>query len=278
MERKHFLKLLTFLPIIAEAKGLERLLGKNFTFDNSQTMPVFFIGHGDPNNAFLDNPFTQSLRRMAASLPQKPSAILVISAHWQSLDNTFISTKSNYTSSYYPVQGASGLAGSFLEENPTLQADDQRELDHGAWAILKHLSPNADIPVMEMSIDLAKPLNEHWKLAQQLNTLRNKGVLIIGSGNIVHNLELSTLHMFSQKPYGWALEFDEWVKKKIDDRDFLSLLLYQQQGKMARKSVPTLDHYLPMLYALALMRKNEPITHTYEEVFAGISMRCFRIG
>jgi len=236
----------------------------------------FFIGHGNPQNAFRDNPFTRSLTQMGQAV--NPSAILVISAHWLSLGDTFISTRPKYENTEYKVVGAPSVADLVMEQNTGIVSDSYRQLDHGAWAILRHIKPKADIPVLELSIDMEKPLDYHWRLSQQLRSLRDRGVLIIGSGNIVHNLELSALKFFSSKPYGWAIEFDEWVKGRIDDRDFSSLFYYFKLGTIADRAVPTMDHYLPMLYSLALADANEPITYTYEEVFSGISMRCFRIG
>lgn len=278
MHRKGFLKIMAFLPLLSEAKGLEKLFNSSFTFEDTDTMPVFFIGHGNPQNAFRDNPFTQSLRKMGESLKPKPSAILVISAHWLSMDNTFISAKKQFVEPDYPAVGAPELARSIKQTIPSLITDTERDLDHGAWTILRHISPGADIPVLEMSIDMNQPLDYHWNLSQKLKVLRNKGVLIIGSGNIVHNLDLSILRFYTKKPFDWAIEFDEWVKGRIMERDFFSLFGYNQLGKLASKAVPTADHYIPMLYSVALAGKNDPITYTYEEVYSGVSMRCFRIG
>lgn len=278
MHRKAFLKLITFLPLLSEAKGLGGLFHSSFEFEDTATMPVFFVGHGNPQNAFRHNPFTESLKKMGQSLPQKPAAILVISAHWLSMEETIVSAKLNYTEAYYPVAGAPDTAKLVTDMIPEILSDEQRDLDHGAWAILRHINPKADIPVLEMSIDMSQRLDYHWNLAQKLKALRNKGVLIIGSGNIVHNLDMSALRFYTHKPYDWAIEFDEWVKSKIDSRDFLSLLTYTQLGHLSAKAVPTMDHYIPMLYTLGLADKHEPIIYTYEEVITGLSMRCFRVG
>lgn len=280
MERASFLKLLTVLPLFSKAEQLNTLIKVSASFPKTEKMPVFFVGHGDPRNAFRDNPFTRSLTTMSNNLAVKPVAVLVISAHWLTLGETLVSTKASYETPEYKAAGSPGQGRLIMQDIPDVKDDPDRDLDHGAWAILKHLFPAADVPVIELSIDMAKPMDYHWKLAQQLQELRNKGILIIGSGNIVHNLELSALKMvtFSKKPYHWATGFDEWVKARIIDRDFSSLFYYYKLGKMADMAVPTLDHYIPMLYSLALVQKNEPITFTYEEVLAGVSMRCMRIG
>jgi 4,5-DOPA dioxygenase extradiol len=178
------------------------------------------------------------------------------------------------------VAGSPETGRRIIQDISSVTEDPEHDLDHGAWAILRHISPKSDIPVVELSIDMTKPLDYHWDLARQLYRLRKQGVLIIGSGNIVHNLELSMLKMatLSKKPYHWAVEFDQWVKERIDARDVASLFLFQRLGKIATLAVPTSDHYIPLLYSLALAEQNDPITYTYEEVIAGVSMRCLRIG
>jgi 4,5-DOPA dioxygenase extradiol len=255
---------------------------------NSETMPVLFIGHGNPMNAVWDNPFTRSLAALGSSIAPKPKAILVVSAHWLTR-GTFVNTTAKPEIIYdfggfpdelyrvvYPAPGAPQYAkhtGQLVTES---QEDALWGLDHGAWTILKHLYPNADIPVFELSIDYQQPMQYHFDLAKKLADLRERGVLIIGSGNIVHNLR----YWFAdnQKPYDWTVEFDEWVKEKINMRDFQSLVNYEKQGSAARLAVPTVDHYVPMLYSLALAKPGEEIRFTYEEIFTSASMRCFRIG
>jgi len=267
------------LPLVSSAQRLNTLLELSANFEETGTMPVFFVGHGDPRNAFKDNPFTRSLSAMGTDLKVKPAAILVISAHWLTLGETLVSTKTSYKVPEYMAPGSPEHGRLIMQDITGVNEDPDWDLDHGAWAILKHLFPKADIPVIELSIDMEKPIDHHWQLAQQLQGLRRKGILIIGSGNIVHNLELSALKAItlSKKPYHWASEFDEWVKDRITERDFSSLFYYFKLGKIANLAVPTMDHYIPMLYSLALMQKNEPITFTYEEVIAGVSMRCFRV-
>ena len=280
MDRKHFIHLLSAIPLYPVHAQLRSLLDLPRSFGEDVKMPVFFVGHGDPRNAFRDNPFTRSLVQMGKALPARPNAILVISAHWLTLGQTLVSTKPQYEVPEYKVAGSAGTGQRIIGIVPSVDADPQWELDHGAWAILRHISPQADIPVVELSIDMTKPLDYHWQLARQLYRLRKQGILIIGSGNIVHNLELSALKMamLSKKPYHWAVEFDQWVKQRVDEHDFTSLFLFEKLGKIATLAVPTVDHYIPLLYSLALAEQNEPITYTYEEVLAGVSMRCLRIG
>ena len=147
--------------------------------------------------------------------------------------------------------------------------------DHGAWTILKHIYPAADIPVFQMSIDYDKPPRWHFDLAAELKGLREKGVLIIGSGNIVHNLRLATFNNPSNK-FDWVVAFDEYVKQRILAGDYGALINYHQFGRAAQLSVPTPDHYFPLLDSLGLLDKKEAVKFTYEEVLGGsMSMRCF---
>jgi len=158
-------------------------------------------------------------------------------------------------------------------------------LDHASWAILKHMYPEADIPVFEMSLDYSfnewhpKPIQYHYELASELSGLRKRGVLIIGSGNIVHNLGLIDFHNIDAEPFKWAVEFDEKVKLNLLNKNHKNLIDYQKMSDFASLAVPTLDHYLPMIYTIALQEKNEPLRFVYEGFQHGsISMRCFQIG
>jgi 4,5-DOPA dioxygenase extradiol len=255
-------------------------------------MPVLFIGHGHPVNAILDNDFTQTLTSLGRQI-DKPTAILVISAHWETV-GTYVSVNPNPKTIYdfgrfddrlfeisYNPQGHPELARA-VKQSITMtdvMEDTNMGLDHGAWTILKFIWPMADVPVFEMSMDYTRPPQYHYQLGEQLKALRNKGVLIICSGNIVHNLRLTNWHDIAAKPYDWNLEFDATVKKHIDDRNFEALVNYNQLGRAASLAIPTNDHYLPMLYSLGLADQNEPIKHIYEGFqFASMSMRCFQVG
>jgi 4,5-DOPA dioxygenase extradiol len=256
---------------------------------SSELMPVFFIGHGSPMNAIETNPFTKSLEALGREIKQKPSAILVISAHWLT-DDSYVSISKKPETIYdfygfpdelyqvkYPAPGAPGYAGEVKKLIPQVKEDNEWGLDHGAWSVLRHLFPKADIPCLQLSIDFYKPMQYHYDIAEKLKPLRNKGVLIIGSGNIVHNLRM----IYTKEdlaPYDWAVEFDLWVKDKINKRDIRSLIHYEKAGQAAQMSVPTVDHYVPLLYSLAPAEHDEEIEFTYEEVFSSLSMRCLRIG
>jgi 4,5-DOPA dioxygenase extradiol len=275
MKRTQFLKMMALLPLLKDAKGMATLLERPDVFAESEKMPVFFVGHQDLSKDSHITPFTQNLRSMGASV--KPSSILVISAHWLTLGDAYVNMNTKFTTREYPSTGSPETAKMVMGHATGVKEDAYRELDHGAWSVLRHIAPKADIPVLELSIDMAKPLDYHWNLARQLRPLRNKGVLIIGSGNIVHNLQLSALKFYSKKPFHWAVEFDEWAKGRIDERDFTSLFNYFKLGKLADLAVPTMDHYLPLLYCLSLCDVNERITYTHEEVTSGVSFRCLRI-
>jgi 4,5-DOPA dioxygenase extradiol len=268
---------------------LSKLDSVTESFGKSDLMPVLFIGHGNPMNAIEENPFTRSLQAMAQAIQPKPKAILVVSAHWLTRGSfVCVNPKPETIHDFggfpqelfdvqYPARGAPGVAREVEKLATGVQEDAQWGLDHGAWTILKHLYPAADIPVFQLSIDYAQPMQYHFDLGTQLHELRKRGVLIIGSGNIVHNLRM----FFSKsddKPFDWAIEFDEWVAKQVDSRNFENLIHYEKAGASAKLSVPTVDHYVPMLYSLALAGKNEPIQYTYNSVEASMSMRAFRIG
>jgi 4,5-DOPA dioxygenase extradiol len=261
-------------------------------------MPVLFIGHGSPLNIILDNSFTRSLAALGKRLP-KPKAIMVISAHWLT-KGTFVGCTEKpetihdffgFAEELYDVvyrcRGASGEAAFATEtlKKAAVTCDHSRGLDHGAWAILRHLYPRADIPVFQLSLDYTfnewdpKPLQYHYELAAGLSELRSRGVLIIGSGNIVHNLGMFDFTNIEAKLFDWAVEFDEQVRSNLISGNHQDLIHYRNMGKAAALAVPTLDHYLPMIYAISLQEKNESLAFTYEGFqYGSISMRCFQIG
>src|SRR5688572_15127621 len=263
------------------------------SFKNTHTFPVWFIGHGNPMNVLMDNAFTKSLGVMGKSLKEKPNAILVISAHWLTRSGTYVAVTNKPETIHdfygfpdamfkiqYPAPGAPDYAQEVKKiiTSTEVQEDHEWGLDHGAWTVLKHSFPNADIPVLQMSIDYSKPAAYHFKLASELQSLRNKGVLIIGSGNIVHNLQLADFHNMEANPYDWAKEFDEISKKKILSREFNDLVAYEKLGQSALMSIPTPDHYFPMIYSLGLIRDKDEVKFTYEEIQnASVSMRCFEM-
>jgi len=266
--------------------------------NNNQRMPALFIGHGSPMNVVQRNEFTESLSDLGRSLP-RPKAILVISAHWLT-EGTYVTCMEKPKTIHdfygfpaelyainYPSLGAPSYAQLVIESvrSTKIKCNSDWGLDHASWAVLKHMYPKAEIPVFELSLDYSfnewhpKPLRYHYKLGSELNQLRNNGVLIIGSGNIVHNLRLIDFEQTDAKPYDWAVEFDQKVKKTLIDGNHEYLLNCENVGKSASYAVPTLDHYLPMVYVISLQQKGEPLRFTYEGFQnASISMRCFRIG
>jgi 4,5-DOPA dioxygenase extradiol len=261
-------------------------------------MPVLFIGHGSPMNVVLDNDFTRTLADWGKRLP-RPGAIMVISAHWLTPGGTFISCTDKPRTIHdfygfpkelyainYPSPGAPEVAKAAAEsvKGFRIGCDDEWGLDHGAWSVLKHLFPKADIPVFQLSLDYSfnewnpKPLQHHYDLAAELTGLRERGVMIIGSGNIVHNLSLIDWNTDADA-YGWGAEFDGQVKKNLISRNHRDLVQYEDMGEAAALSVPTLDHYLPMIYTVAMQGKDEPLAFIFEGFQNGsISMRCFQIG
>lgn len=290
MDRKDFLKSISLLMASPIVNSAQPLLDELKKAENTEKMPVFFIGHGNPMNALYDNAFTKKLHTIKNSIP-KPNAILVISAHWLTR-GTVVSTNPSPKTIYdfggfpdelykikYEPKGAPELAKEIKEKvNYTSIAEDSNMgLDHGAWTILKHMYPEADIPAFQISIDYSKPASYHYELAKQLNFLRNKGVLIIGSGNIVHNLGMVDFNN-PNNTYDWAIEFDTTVKNLLNKGDDTSLINYEKLGKSAMLSIPTNDHYLPMIYVLGLKNKGEQVSYIYEGMEMGsLSMRSFVI-
>lgn len=262
-------------------------------------MPVLFIGHGSPENIILKNSFTERLVRLRHEMP-RPQTILVVSAHWLT-DGTWVTSVEKPETIYdfygfpeelyrlsYPSPGSPEVAGMVTElvKKPAVKLDRSRGLDHASWAILKHIYPKADIPVIEMSLDYSpyngwnRPtLQSYYDLAKQLSPLREKGVLIIGSGNIVHNLRLVDTQNMDARPYEWAVEFDEKVKRDLLERNHKDLLNCQNSSRATALSIPTLDHYLPMIFAAALQEKDDALDFVHEGFQnRSVSMRCFKIG
>lgn len=254
-------------------------------------MPAIFIGHGSPMNAIEDNPFTKNLVKLGQELI-RPKAILVISAHWTT-SGTFVTAAAQPEQIYdfygfpdelyqlkYPVTGdprlAKRICDLFLDLSVNLSSD--WGIDHGSWTILKYLFPKADIPTIQLSLDLNKIEIEHLEIAKKLNILREEGVLIIGSGNIVHNLGLISWEK-ADKSFDWAVEFDEKIKEYLlkNKPEFLGKYL-DINPNTKQQAVPTNEHYLPMLYVAALRQPEEKILFIYEGFdYKSISMRSFII-
>lgn len=248
------------------------------------TLPVMFVGHGNPMNAIQDNDFTRTLRRLGKSLPT-PKAILCVSAHWET-DGTSI-TQADYPRTIhdfygfpealfkvqYPAPGAPDLATDIAARTPPTKGDQgQWGLDHGTWSVLCHLFPDAQIPTLQLSLDRRAKPADHFAMGRQLRKLRNEGVLIIGSGNIVHNLRQMD---WSTKapPKDWAVEFDQWVKEHLENQNFSPLIESPRQSTAGQLSIPTWEHYLPLLYVLGAADETDTLSFPYEGIHHGsISM------
>ncbi|HXX59084.1 MAG TPA: 4,5-DOPA dioxygenase extradiol [Dehalococcoidales bacterium] len=262
-------------------------------------MPVLFIGHGSPMNMVAHNDYTRSLEKLGKTLA-RPKAILVISAHYLT-NGTYVTAADNPRMIYdfygfpeelysvkYSAPGAPEIAREITATTKRfgIERDEKWGLDHAAYAVLRHIFPQADIPVLELSIDYSpinqwktKPLQYYYDLAKELSPLREKGVLIMGSGNIVHNLRVIDFENVDAAVYPWARDFDERVKRCLTAGNYTALLDLNQMGLAAALAVPTLDHYLPMVQSLALQGKGEPLKFIFEGFQnASISMRAFQIG
>ena len=260
----------------------------------TERIPLLFLGHGSPMNAIEENEFVAGFRNVAKTLP-KPTAIICVSAHWYTNGTKVTAMEMPQTihdfggfpkalyEVQYPAKGNPELAEvtqSLLQPIP-VELDEKWGLDHGAWSVLKHLYPNADIPVIQLSIDYTKPEQYHFELAQKLTKLRDKGILIIGSGNIVHNLGLVDFHNFHKDDYGfdWAIEARSKFNHYLLDGDFQSLIDYEKQSHAIQLAIPTPDHYLPLIYTLGLKQKNEELLLFNDKLLAGsLSMTSLRIG
>lgn len=257
-------------------------------------LPVLFIGHGSPMNGIEDNVFSQTWAKMGKEIP-KPKAVLVISAHWLTR-GTHI-TAMNYPKTIhdfggfpqalfdvqYPAPGNPELAKATADLVTSTQVglDHDWGLDHGTWTVVRHMYPDADIPVLQLSIDYNKPPQYHYDLAKQLASLRKKGVLIIGSGNMVHNLRMVAWDKLAEPEYGydWAVEMNTLFKDKIADADHKALIDYEKLNKAAKLAIPTPDHYYPLLYTLGL-QDNKDVTSFFNDKAVGgsLTMTSVKIG
>ncbi len=263
------------------------------SFSTTDKMPVLFLGHGSPMNAIEENQFVTGFRNLAKTLPQ-PNAILCISAHWYTKGTKVTAMEMPKTihdfggfppelfAVQYPAKGSPILA---LETKELLrpievELDDTWGLDHGAWSVIKHLYTEANVPVIQLSIDYSKPPEYHFELAKQLSDLRYKGILIIGSGNIIHNLRLVDFYNFDKDNYGydWAIEARETINNYLLDSNFKPLLDYEKQTKALQLAIPTPEHFLPLIYTLGLKEKKEELSLFNDKLVAGsLSMTSVKI-
>lgn len=253
-------------------------------FGDTAQMPVLFLGHGSPMNAIEENEFVTGFRNVAKTIP-RPAAILCVSAHWET-KGTFVTAMEKPKTIHdfggfpqalfdvqYPAPGSPELARETknIIKKTEIGLDEKWGLDHGAWSVIKHLYPNADVPVIQLSLDHYQTPQYHYDLAKQLASLRRKGVLIIGSGNMVHNLGMVAWDKLNDDEYGydWAFEANEKMKKFILSNDHQQLINFKNQGKAFDLAIPTPEHFLPLLYALALKEENEKVNIFNDKAVAG---------
>jgi 4,5-DOPA dioxygenase extradiol len=273
---------------------IEESIKQSVPGKTSEKMPVLFLGHGSPMNAIEENEFTQGFRTIGNRIP-RPNAILCISAHWETYD-TYV-TASEYPETIhdfwgfpgalyrvqYPAPGSPELAAKVrkLFKRTQIKSDLNRGLDHGAWSVIKHFYPRADIPVIQLSLDRQQAPHYHNTMARELISLREKGVLIIGSGNIVHNLSRVAWDKLNGNEFGydWAMEVKEKVNTLIQIGDHSPLINYNMQGKAFDLAIPSPEHFLPLLYILALKDGNEEITLFNDKAVGGsLTMTSVMIG
>jgi 4,5-DOPA dioxygenase extradiol len=289
MERKDFIKAVVATAGVMSLTKLEAL--SDALNEQDEKMPVLFIGHGSPMNAIEENEFTKGWRDVAKQI-QQPKAILFVSAHWLTRGTHVTAMQSPQTihdfggfpaelfAQQYPAPGNPELAKEVTSviKSTKVELDYNWGLDHGSWSVAKPMYPQANIPSLQLSIDYHKPASYHYELAKELAQLRKKGVLIIGSGNMVHNLRMPDFNM-RDTGYDWAIEMNEIFKQKIKEGDHVALQQYEKLGDAARLAVPTPDHYYPLMYTLGLQEKNEPVTIFNDKATLGsITMTSLKIG
>jgi 4,5-DOPA dioxygenase extradiol len=297
MDRKEFFKtllpLLAISPLTSAAIKLQELHRITEPLGKTTKMPVLFLGHGSPMNAIEENEFVTGFRDIAKTIP-KPNAILCISAHWET-KGTFVTAMEHPPTIHdfggfpkelfdvqYPAPGSPDLAMATksIITKTEVMLDDKWGLDHGAWSVIKHLYPNADIPIIQMSLDNRQSPQYHYELARQIKSLREKGVLIIGSGNMVHNLRMVAWKQLNENfGFDWAIEANEKMKKFILNSDHKQLIDFRSHGRAFDLAIPTPEHYLPLLYALALKEDSDPIYLFNDKAIAGsLTMTSVKIG
>ena len=290
MQRREFMYSMGILALTPVAMKLRELQKITDAFETTEKMPVLFVGHGNPMNAISENSFTRGWQDVVQNIPE-PKAILCISAHWETRGTAVTAMKMprtihdfyGFPQALFDVTYPSPGSPDFAEEvkrivtSTDVILDHDWGLDHGTWSVLVKMFPEANIPVFQMSLDRTKSTEYHYNLAKELASLRTKGVLIIGSGNIVHNLRMAKFEE-NPTPYDWALEFDEKAKKLIESKSHQDLIHYQKLGTAAQLSIPTNEHYLPLLYILGLQEENEYARFFNEEMaFGSGSMRSLEI-
>lgn len=282
------------IPLTGAALNLECLEEASKGFSSTDKMPALFLGHGSPMNAIEENEFVAGFRKVGREIP-RPNAVLCISAHWET-QGTFVTAMEKPRTIHdfggfpkalfevqYPAPGSPELAKETqnLVAKTEVGLDEKWGLDHGAWSVIKHLYPDADVPVIQMSLDYRQTAQWHYELAKELSVLRRKGVLIVGSGNMVHNLGMVAWDRLNEAGFGydWAIEANEKMKSSILSGDHEPLINFRSQGRAFDLAIPTPEHYLPLLYALALQEKGEEISLFNDRAVAGaLTMTSVKVG
>ena len=300
MERRDFLKtaaagiagmgIVGCSPRRGMRTGTLSALDELSNLPTAERLPALFVGHGSPMNAIEDNAFSRTWKQLGKELPA-PQAILCVSAHWLTRGETRVTAMEKPRTIHdfggfpqalfdqqYPAPGSPDLARDTIEivKKTHVLKDSQWGLDHGTWSVLLPMFPKAEIPVVQLSIDYAKPPKYHFELAKELRKLREKGVLIVGSGNLVHNLREMRR---TSEPHDYTVEFESAMRTAIDAREFEKVVNFSDLGELAKKAHPTPDHFYPLLYTLGVVEDGEPIT-AFNEAFdlASISMTSFTVG
>ncbi len=283
MNRKEFIRGILALSAMGSLGSFQKFTD-SLPFQGKK-LPVLFTSHGNPMDIPLskeERPFWNALYELGKDLQQifDVKAALIVSAHWCTR-GTFVNVSpeqqqiydyygfpDEYYKVYYQAHGAPELAREVAKIAPSVTETNDWGLDHGAWPMLMHLFPDANIPVFQMSIDYYARPEYHYELGKQLKALREKGVLIIGSGSLIHNLRLASQKMMvnDMNPYGWEEEYDAWIKKQIDERNIAAILNYENSHPLGKLAAPTPDHFVPVLYSLGLMDRGEEIRYFYEGV------------
>lgn len=294
MNRKQFLRSLGLLTLAGVTFKKNELFSMTKIKENGVRMPALFVGHGSPMYAIEENEFVQNWRKLGTELP-KPTAILAVSAHWETRGTQVTAMNQPQTihdfggfpqalyNVQYPAPGSPELANETIQtvKGTTILPDERWGLDHGTWSVIHRIYPEANIPVVQLSLDYNKTPQQHYELAKELAELRKKGVLIVGSGNIVHNLRLVAWDKPDDEEYGhdWAIEANELIKKLIVENNHKALINYNSLGRAVQLAAPTPDHFIPLLYALALKQENEELSFFNDKAVMGsLTMTSVKIG
>ena len=292
MKRKDFLKLITAATTMSTLSSFQAL--NDTLSEQDERSPLLFIGHGSPMNGIEDNEFSQRWKQIGKEIP-KPTAVLCISAHWLTRGTHITAMQKPKTihdfggfpkdlfDVQYPAPGNPALAQTTVDliKKTPVGLDHDWGLDHGTWTVVRHMYPDANIPVLQLSIDFNQPPQYHYDLAKELAALRKKGVLIIGSGNMVHNLRMVAWDKVNSPEYGfdWANEINNTFKKLILDDNHQPLINYEDFGTIGKLAIPTPDHYYPLLYILGLKEKNETVSFFNDKAVMGsLTMTSVRVG